>query len=80
MHLKPSSLISESAQTFSSKITFSKDGVKVDAKSILDLIALQAVEDSEIELQIDGKDEKAAAEVLKKIVEKELVASFKTPA
>ena len=67
-------MIAQKAQSFSSKIVLSKGRMKVDAKSVIDIVTLQAKHGSEIELRVNGKDEKQAMEALKKVIEKELAA------
>jgi len=46
-----------------------KDGFEVDAKSILDILLLEAPQGSVLTLKADGPDEKEAIEALRKLIE-----------
>lgn len=55
---------------FESCIFLIKDDNKYNAKSILNILSMQAKENEEIEIEINGKDEKEAMEKLKDFFEK----------
>jgi phosphocarrier protein len=66
LHARPSALIVERLLPFKSSVTFICDDKKADARSVLSLMMLIAPKDSEIEIIVNGEDEK---DVLNTIVE-----------
>lgn len=55
---------------FNSDIFLVKNGKKYNAKSILNILSMQARENDEIELNIEGEDEEVAMQKLKNFFEK----------
>jgi phosphocarrier protein HPr len=70
LHARPASLLVKKASEFESKITIEKDGVEVNAKSIMGVMMLAAEKGSEVILTADGKDEKKAIEQLIQLIAK----------
>ena len=62
LHLRVAAKIVEMIKDSNTKITFSKDGLSADAKSILELLLLGAVEKSIIQVTVDGEDEEKTIE------------------
>jgi len=60
LHSRPASELVRIANQFESEIFLEKDGNKVNAKSILGLLTLAAVDGSELILSADGEDEEQA--------------------
>lgn len=60
LHARASAKIVEAAARFQSRITVSKDGQCVDARSIMGLMMLAASPGSEIVIEADGPDAEAA--------------------
>jgi phosphocarrier protein len=60
LHARASAKIVEAAARFQSRITVSKDGQCVDARSIMGLMMLAASPGSEIAIEADGPDAEAA--------------------
>jgi len=60
LHARASAKIVEAAARFQSRITVSKDGQNVDARSIMGLMMLAASEGSEIAVDVEGPDAEAA--------------------
>jgi phosphocarrier protein len=60
LHARASAKVVEAAARFQSRITISKDGQSVDARSIMGLMMLAASEGSEITIEADGPDAAAA--------------------
>ena len=60
LHARASAKIVEAAARFQSRITISKDGQRVDARSIMGLMMLAANSGSEIAIEADGPDAEAA--------------------
>jgi phosphotransferase system HPr (HPr) family protein len=59
------------AEGYTSEIWVTKDGMRVNGKSILSLLTLAAEEGSVLLLEADGPDEDEALESLRKILEGE---------
>jgi len=69
LHARPASIFVQTAKKFTSKITISLDGKEVNAKSILNILALGAGQGSKIRLVIEGDDAEAAINALTELVE-----------
>ena len=65
MHARPASQIAQLAESASSEVWLHMDSHKVDASSIIDILAMCAVKGSQIRVEIE--DEKDSA-ILKEIV------------
>lgn len=57
------------ANRFASSIKIVKDGSEVDGKSVLGILTLAAVQGSEIQLNVSGKDEEMAFQALSDLVD-----------
>jgi len=66
IHARPASKLVKIASTGSSLVTLIKDGQRVNAKSILGVMLLQAERGSTVTIEVVGKDEEV---VLEKIIE-----------
>ena len=62
LHARPAARIVKVISKFSSSILFTKDGMTINAKSILGLMSLAAERGSKILMKIEGKDENEALE------------------
>jgi phosphocarrier protein HPr len=71
LHARPAAQFAKAAEGFECDIWVTKDGMRVNGKSILSLLTLAAEEGSLVLLEIDGPDEHKALEVLRKILEGE---------
>jgi phosphocarrier protein HPr len=60
LHARAAAQIVKTASAFSSKITFSKDGLAVDGKSIMGIMMLAAAKGSSVQLVVEGNDEDQA--------------------
>ncbi len=69
IHARPATLVAQTAQRFESDIIVEKDGLEVNAKSVMGVMMLVAAKGSEITIRADGPDEKEAVEALVKLVE-----------
>ena len=69
LHARPSTQIAQAASQFTSDIQISKDGLSVDAKSVLELLMLAAECGSELVVSADGDDAQAAVEELVALVD-----------
>ena len=68
LHARAAAKFVHLAATFSSKVTVSKDGARVDGKSILGLLTLAAAKGSKLHLTVSGEDEQEAAAGLADLV------------
>ncbi len=70
LHARPAAHLVKIAGKFSSEIKIFKDGLEVNAKSIMGVMMLAAEPGSEVLLHIDGDDEKDAFIELKELFDK----------
>lgn len=71
LHARPASEFCRVANTFKSSVTINKNGESYEAKSILMLLSLSAVQGDEIEIIVDGEDESEAIKALIDVLETE---------
>lgn len=69
LHARPATFFIQKANEFKSSIWVEKDERRVNAKSLLGVLSLGIVGDTEIRIIADGVDEKEAIEGLIKLVE-----------
>lgn len=67
LHARPAAKIVQSASQFKSEIKLSKDGLEVNAKSIMGVMMLAAEMGSTILLIAEGPDEEAAARAIAEV-------------
>jgi len=68
MHARPSTQIVQTASRFAADVQIAKDGLVVDAKSVLELLMLAADCGSELTISGDGEDAAAAVGALVELV------------
>jgi phosphocarrier protein HPr len=68
LHARPSTQIATTAARFAADITIEKDGMTVDAKSVLELLMLAAECGSQLTIAADGADAKQAVAALAELV------------
>ncbi len=68
LHARPSTQIATTASRFNADVKISKDGMDVDAKSVLELLMLAAECGSELTVEAQGDDANAAAEAVANLV------------
>ena len=64
LHARPSARLTQLASTFKSKVFLSRNGRRVNAKSIMGVMMLAAARGSTITLETEGDDEVAAMDAL----------------
>ena len=69
LHARPSTQIATTAGKFESEMTIGKDGLSVDAKSVLELLMLAAECGSELTVTADGDDAEQAVAAIVELVE-----------
>jgi phosphocarrier protein HPr len=69
LHARASAKLSKLAGSFRSDIHISRNGRRVNAKSIMGVMMLAAGMGTEIEIDADGADEQQAVEALRGLIE-----------
>ena len=64
LHARPSARLTQLASSFDSKVFLSRNGRRVNAKSIMGVMMLAAAKGSTITLETEGEDEKEAIDAL----------------
>lgn len=76
LHARPAALIAQTAAGFSCDISLAKDGVSVNAKSIMGVMMLAAEYGSSLQLSANGSDEQAAFEAIKSLFDNKFNEEF----
>ncbi|HET6528729.1 MAG TPA: HPr family phosphocarrier protein [Balneolaceae bacterium] len=69
LHARPAAALVKTAGRFKCDFYIHMYGYKVNGKSILGVMTLAAEKGAELELELDGTDEKEAAEVIVDLIE-----------
>ena len=69
MHARPSALLVTTSGKYRSEVFLTKDGLRVNGKSIMGVMMLAAEMGSKIEIEVDGPDEEEALEAVAKVIE-----------
>jgi phosphocarrier protein HPr len=69
LHARASVKLTQTAARFDSEIWLSRNGKRVNAKSIMGVMMLAAARGSTVLLEVDGPDENKALEALSQLVE-----------
>lgn len=69
IHARPAANIVKTASAFKSELTFIKDTMTVNGKSIMGIITLGAPYQTKIIMRTEGKDEVALADAIQKLFE-----------
>jgi len=67
LHARASSKLTQLASQFNSEIFLIKNSKKVSANNIMDILMLAASVGSEVELEVNGPDEKEAINKIEKL-------------
>ena len=68
LHARPADQFVRCASRFESNISVTKEGQRIDGKSIFDVLTLAAVKGTELEIEAVGSDAESALEELVKLV------------
>jgi phosphocarrier protein len=68
IHVRPAAQIAELANRFQANVIFIKDGIEVNAKSIMELLTLAAGEGTKIAIKAEGIDEIKAIDALEALI------------
>jgi len=74
MHARPAEMFVRRAQQFQSKIAIVRDDLRVEAKSIMNLLMLGATQGTQLTLEAEGSDAQDALDALAEVVEKDFLA------
>lgn len=69
MHARPSAMLVTAASRYESDVFLTKDGLRVNGKSIMGVMMLAAEKGSEILIEADGPDEQDAVQAIAKVIE-----------
>jgi phosphocarrier protein len=69
LHARASAKLTKLAGTFRSDVFVSRNGRRVNAKSIMGVMMLAAGLGTEIEIETDGEDEQAAMDSLRALID-----------
>lgn len=72
LQARPAALFVQASGKFASNVWLSKDGKKVNAKSIMGLMSISAGKDDVVTIAASGTDEDNAVETLSQLVERGL--------
>ncbi len=73
LHARPADQFVRRAQQFQSKIAIVHNGFRVEAKSIMNLLMLGAIQGTELTLEAEGEDAQEAVDTLAEVVEKDFL-------
>lgn len=68
MHARPSAMFVTEATRFQSEVWLTKNGQRINGKSIMGVMMLAAEMGAEIEIEVTGPDEEASMAVLVKVI------------
>jgi len=69
LHARASSKLTKLASSFACEVWMSRNGRRINAKSIMGVMMLAAGLGSQVELETDGPDEQAAMEALRALID-----------
>jgi phosphocarrier protein len=70
LHARASAKLTKLAGSFRSEVFMTRNGRRVNAKSIMGVMMLAAGLGSEVELEVEGEDESAATQALVDLINK----------
>jgi len=76
LHARPAALIAQTAAGFNCDISLAKDGVSVNAKSIMGVMMLAAEFGSTLQITTNGNDEQHAFDAIKTLFENKFNEDF----
>ena len=69
LHARASAKLTKLAGSFGSEVHLSRNGRRVNAKSIMGVMMLAAGLGSEVEIEVEGPDEASAMEALRTLID-----------
>jgi phosphocarrier protein len=69
LHARPSAMLVTATARFKSDVYITKEGLKVNGKSIMGVMMLAAEQGSQLLVEVNGSDEEAAMAAIVQVVE-----------
>lgn len=69
LHMRPAGILTKEMTAFNSEVTIVKNGEKINAKSIMHVMAACIKYGAEIQVECEGEDEQAALDKFVELVE-----------
>ncbi len=69
LHARPSAMLVTAASKYQSEVYFTKNGLRVNGKSILGVMMLAAEQGSELLIELNGPDEEQAMADILNVIE-----------
>ena len=69
LHARASAKLTKLAGSFRSEVHLTRNGRRVNAKSIMGVMMLAAGQGTEVDIEVDGEDERQALEALRALVD-----------
>lgn len=69
LHARPSAQLVSVTSKFQSEVFITKEGLRINAKSIMGVMMLAAEKGSELLIEADGPDEEAAVETVVQLIQ-----------
>ena len=69
LHARASAKLTKLAGSFCSEVHLTRNGRRVNAKSIMGVMMLAAGQGTEVDIEVDGEDERQALEALRALVD-----------
>ena len=69
LHARPSAQLTQTASRFASEVWLSRNGRRVNAKSIMGVMMLAAGQGTIVTVDVDGPDEQAALDAVAALIE-----------
>ncbi|MEW6412069.1 MAG: HPr family phosphocarrier protein [Candidatus Zixiibacteriota bacterium] len=69
LHARPSAMLVTAASKFESEVFITKNGLRVNAKSIMGVMMLAAEQGSEVIVEVNGSDEELALKEILRVIE-----------
>ena len=68
LHARPSAKLTQLASNFKSDVFMTRDGRRINAKSIMGVMMLAAAKGSTVKLETEGEDEQIAIDALAELI------------
>lgn len=68
LHARAAAKLVQLSSQFTSAISLEKDGEEADAKSIMEVLMLAGVKDSQLRITAEGQDEAEAVEEIRRLI------------
>lgn len=69
LHVRAATALTQTAQRFRSSVSLEHDGTRSDARSVMQLLLLQAAKGAEVKIECSGDDAGEALEAVASLIE-----------